>query len=85
MSNNKLYQKSRVSNEAQQRVLDLNREGKDPLEISRIVRMYLPQVNAIIENVVVTLRSVRGRKRCGCGALLVAEPCLSCQLAGVAS
>ena len=83
MTDSQLYSKTRVSNEAQQRVLNLHREGKDPLEISRIVRMYLPQVNAIIENGVVTLRAVRGRKRCGCGALLVAEPCLACQLAGV--
>ena len=58
----------------QQEVLDLWREGKDTLEISRIVRVHLKQVEAIIENGVVTLRAVRGRKRCGCGALLVAEP-----------
>jgi len=83
MSNNKLYANSRVSNEAQQRVLDLHRAGKTDLEISRIMRMYLNQVTAIIENGVVALRLIRKRKRCGCGALLVAEPCLSCQLVGV--
>jgi hypothetical protein len=69
----------------QRRVLQLHREGTDPIDISRTMRIHLGQVTAIIENGVVALRAVPGRKRCGCGALLVAEPCLSCQLARVAS
>ena len=82
VSNNHLYSRTGVPNYVQQEVLDLWREGKDTLEISRIVRVHLKQVEAIIENGVVALRAVRGRKRCGCGALLVAEPCLLCQLVG---
>ena len=82
MSNNHLYSRTGIPNHVQQEVLNLWREGKDTLEISRTVKVHLKQVEAIIENGVITLRAVRGRKRCGCGALLVAEPCLSCQLAG---
>jgi hypothetical protein len=85
MSNNHLYTRSGVPNDVQRRVLELHREGTDPLEIGRVLRVHISSVNTIIENGVVALRSVRGRKRCGCGALLVAEPCLSCQLAGVGS
>lgn len=81
MSNNHLYSRTGVPNHVQQEVLDLWREGKDTLEISRIVKVHLKQVEAIIENGIVALKSTK-RKRCGCGALLVAEPCLSCQLVG---
>ena len=83
MSNNHLYKRTGIPNHVQREVLNLWREGKDTLEISRIVRVHLKQVVAIIENGVVTLRATRTPKRCGCGALLVAEPCLSCQLVGV--
>ena len=83
MSNHHLYTRSGVPNDVQRRVLELHRDGKDPLEIGRLLRVHISSVNTIIENGAVALRSVRGRKRCGCGALLVAEPCLSCQLAGV--
>ena len=82
MSNNHLYTKRGVPNDVQRQVLELWRENKDTLEISRTTKVHLKQVEAIIENGVVALRLTRGRKRCGCGALLVAEPCLSCQLAG---
>ena len=85
MTNNHLYAKKRIPNDVQKLVLELHREGKEPLEIARILRMHISSVNTIIENGVVALRLTRKRKRCGCGALLVAEPCLSCQLAGVAS
>jgi len=54
MTDKYLYRNKRVPNELQRRVLELHRQGKEPLEI-------------------------------GSGALLVAEPCLSCQLAGVGS
>ena len=83
MSNNHLYTRSGVPNHVQRQVLELWKAKKDTLEISRTTRVHLKQVEAIIENGVVALRSTRGRKRCKCGALLVAEPCLSCQLAGV--
>jgi hypothetical protein len=83
MSSNHLYAKKRVPNDIQRRVLALHKEGKEPLEIARILRVHISSVNTIIENGVVALRLTRTRKRCGCGALLVAEPCLSCQLAGV--
>ena len=79
---NHLYSRTGIPNDVQRRVLELHRQGNEPLEISRIMRMHLSAVTAIIENGVVALRAVRGRKRCGCGALLVAEPCLSCQLVG---
>ena len=85
MSNNHLYTKRGIPNDVQRRVLELHRERTDPIEISRMMRIHLSQVTAIIENGVVALRLIRGRNRCGCGALLVAEPCLSCQLAGLGS
>ena len=85
MSDNHLYKNKRVPIDLQRRVLEMHKEGKEPGEISRLLRMHISSVNTIIENGVVALRLIRGRKRCGCGALLVAEPCLSCQLAGVAS
>jgi hypothetical protein len=85
MTDNYLYAKKRVPNDMQRLVLELHREGKEPLEIGRLLRVHISSVNTIIENGVVALQSTRGRKRCGCGALLVAEPCLSCQLAGVGS
>ena len=83
MTDNYLYRKKRVPNDLQRQVLKLHKDGNEPLDISRITRVHISSVNAIIENGVVALRLVRGRKRCGCGALLVAEPCLACQLAGV--
>jgi hypothetical protein len=83
MTNNHLYAKKRIPNDVQRQVLELHKEGQEPFEISRTMRLHISSVNTIIENGVVALRSTRGRKRCGCGALLVAEPCLSCQLAGV--
>ena len=73
MTDNYLYANKRVPNDVQRRVLQLHREGKEPLEIGRLLRVHISSVNTIIENGV------------GCGALLVAEPCLSCQLAGVGS
>ena len=82
MSNNHLYSRTGIPNHVQREVLNLWREGKDTLEISRIVRVHLKQVVAIIENGVVALKSTKP-KRCGCGALLASEPCLSCQLVGV--
>ena len=85
MSNNYLYTRSGIPNDVQRRVLELHRQGGTELDIARTLRIHLSQVTAIIENGVVALRAVRGRKRCGCGALLVAEPCLSCQLVGVGS
>jgi len=83
MSDNYLYANKRVPNDVQRRVLNLHKEGTEPIDIARTMRMHLSAVTAIIENGVVALRLTRKRKRCGCGALLVAEPCLSCQLAGV--
>ena len=85
MTDNYLYRNKRVPIDMQRQVLELHKEGKEPLEISRVLRVHISSVNTIIENGVVALRLIRGRKRCGCGALLVAEPCLSCQLAGVGS
>ena len=85
MSDNYLYANKRVSNDVQLIVLRLRREGEEPIEISRLLQIHISSVKTIIDNGVVALRSTRGRKRCGCGALLVAEPCLSCQLAGAAS
>lgn len=82
MTDNYLYSKKRVPNDLQRRVLDLHREGKEPLDISRMTRVHISSINTIIENGVVALQAVRGRERCGCGALLVAEPCLRCQLVG---
>jgi len=76
MSDNYLYANKRVSNEVQLLVLRLSREGKEPVEISRLLTMHISSVNTIIENGVVALRLTRTRKRCGC---------LSCQLAGVGS
>ena len=81
MSNNHSYTRKGVPNHVQREVLDLWREGKDTLEISRTVKVHLKQVEAIIEKGIVALKSTKP-KRCGCGALLVAEPCLSCQLVG---
>ena len=83
MSDNYLYANKRVPIDIQRQVLELHREHKEPLEISRLLRVHISSVNTIIENGVVALRLIRKRKRCGCGALLVAEPCLSCQLVGV--
>jgi len=60
MSDNYLYANKRVSNEVQLLVLRLHKEGTEPIDIARTMRMHL-------------------------SALLVAEPCLSCQLAGVGS
>ena len=81
MSNNHLYSRTGIPNHLQREVLELWKAKKDTLEISRIVRVHLKQVEAIIENGIVALKLTK-RKRCQCGALLVAEPCLSCQLVG---
>ena len=82
MSNNHLYSRKGMTNDVQRFILKMHKEGREQLDISRIAKVHLKQVAAIIENGVVALRAVRGRKRCGCGALLVAEPCLRCQLVG---
>jgi hypothetical protein len=79
-----IYPKSRIPSELQQLVLQLHRDGETPIEIARLTALHLKQVEAIIESGIVRLR-VTKPKRCGCGALLVAVPCLSCQLVGVAS
>ena len=84
MSNNHLYTKRGVPNDVQRLVLELWRENKDTLEISRTTKVHLKQVEAIIENGIVALRSTK-KKRCKCGAKVVRVPCLSCQLAGVGS
>ncbi len=84
MTDNYLYAKKRVPNDMQRQVLDLHREGKEPLEIGRLLRVHISSVNTIIENGIVALQSTK-KKRCKCGAKVVAEPCLSCQLAGVGS
>ena len=82
MSNNHLYSRKGMTNDVQRFILKMHKEGREQLDISRIAKVHLKQVAAIIENGVVALRAVRGCKRCGCGALLVAEPCLRCQLVG---
>jgi hypothetical protein len=84
MTGKQIYPKSRIPNEVQQLVLQLHREGETQFDIARITGLHLKQVEAIIEGGIVRLR-VTKPKRCGCGALLVAVPCLSCQLVGVAS
>ena len=82
MNDNHLYSRKGMTNDVQRCILKMHKEGREQLDISRIAKVHLKQVEAIIENGVVALRAVRGRKRCGCGALLVAEPCLRCQLVG---
>jgi hypothetical protein len=84
MTDNYLYAKKRVPNDVQRRVLELHRHDIEPLEISRILRVHVSSVNTIIENGIVALQSTK-KKRCKCGAKVVAEPCLSCQLGGVGS
>ena len=75
--------RKRPSNEQQQQVLQLHREGMSDLDISRVVDLHLKQVEVIVQSGIVALRFVRKPKRCGCGALLSQVPCLHCQLAGV--
>lgn len=74
--------RKRPTNQQQKQVLELHRAGVSDMDISRIVEIHVKQVEAIVQNGIITLRFTRKPKRCGCGALLCQVPCLHCQLVG---
>jgi hypothetical protein len=75
-----LYRGHLLPIETQESILALARTGMAHTLISRELGINRQVVNQVIENGFVLIMPLAKPKRCGCGAKLVAYPCLSCQL-----
>jgi hypothetical protein len=72
-----------ITVETQERVLEMIRDGLSDMDISRLMGMHSNRVNAIREFGLIVPLPTPKPERCKCGALLLAKPCLSCQLVEV--
>ena len=72
-----------ISQETQERVLEMVREGLSDMDIGRLMGIHSNRVIAIREFGLVVPLPTPKPERCKCGALLLAKPCLSCQLVEV--
>jgi DNA-binding transcriptional LysR family regulator len=73
----------RISQETQEQVLEMVREGLSDLDIARLHGMHPNRVIAIREFGLVVPLPTNKPERCKCGAMLLCKPCLACQLVGV--
>ena len=72
-----------ISQETQERVLEMVREGLSDMDISRLMGIHSNRVIAIREFGLIVPLPTSKPERCKCGALLLAKPCLTCQLSEV--
>lgn len=74
-----------VSQETQERVLGMVRNGLSDLEISHATGMHSNRIIAIREFGLIVPLPTDKPERCGCGAKILCKPCLACQLKGIES
>jgi len=79
---NDLYRGHSMHTDTQLAILRLARDGLDKRLIAAETKVHPAIVAQVLENGVVLVRALKKPERCECGALLVAAPCLRCQLIG---
>ena len=75
----RLYDATKLPLETQRAILDLSQLGDfDPLAVSRQLGCTASEVRSIAARGIVQPRACK-RRRCSCGALIVCEPCMTCE------